>query len=175
MRKARDLIGLSVLCIATGKRVGTVRDLLFDQEWTVLGILLDAKHWFSSCRYIHADDILACGPDALTIEDAGCIRDSAEAEELGLTAFHGGKHRLKELPVVTVNGHQLGVIEDVYLLEKLGTKIVGFELSEGFVSDLKEGRKWLPLPVSLTIGEDAVIVPLTSRLEVDEIFVSKEE
>ncbi|MGW9126478.1 PRC-barrel domain-containing protein [Paenibacillus chitinolyticus] len=175
MRKARDIIGLPVFCVSTGKRAGTVRDVLLDNEWTILGVMLDARHWYSSCRYIPAGEITACGQDAVTIADMKSVRSYAEAESLGLIPLNGGKHRLKELPVITADGLQLGTIEDVYLLEQLGTKIIGFELSEGFVSDLMEGRKWLPMPISLTIGEDAVIVPLNSRLEAEEIFVSKEE
>jgi uncharacterized protein YrrD len=74
-----------------------------------------------------------------------------------------------------MNGNQLGIIEDVYFSKKLGNKIKGFEISEGFISDLTEGRKWLTLPDSVTRGEEAVIVPAHCEEEVTEFFVSKEE
>ncbi|MOA67251.1 hypothetical protein D3C78_1943430 [compost metagenome] len=57
----------------------------------------------------------------------------------------------------------------------MGRQIIGYEISEGFISDLKEGRKWLPMPEKVTIGEDAVIVPIHCIEEVDELFVSREE
>ena len=77
--------------------------------------------------------------------------------------------------MITVGGHELGMVEDVYLDQNWGKQIVGYELSEGFISDLKEGRKWLPMPDSATKGEDAIIVPGHCAQEVEELFVSKEE
>ncbi|UUZ89394.1 PRC-barrel domain-containing protein [Paenibacillus sp. P25] len=86
-----------------------------------------------------------------------------------------GDHQVKGLPVITVNGQQLGVIEDVYLETNWGKQVIGYELTEGFISDLKEGRKWSPMPESVTVGEDAVIVPVHASEALEEIFVPKEE
>lgn len=74
-----------------------------------------------------------------------------------------------------MNGQQLGVVEDVYLDAKTGKKVIGYELTEGFISDLKEGRKWLPMPDSVKVGEDALIVPVRASEALEEIFVPKEE
>jgi uncharacterized protein YrrD len=80
-------------------------------------------------------------------------------EHVDAASLASGEHKLKGLPVITVNGRQLGFLEDVYFEEKLGRKIEGLEISDGFISDLKEGRKRLPAPDEATIGDDAVIVP----------------
>ena len=173
MRRARDILGLPVLSVESGKQAGNARDLLLNEGWSIQGIVLESKHWFSSLRYVPWENVMACGDDAITILDESAIRSLED--EAHLNAFLTGKHSVKGLPVVTVNGHQLGVIEDVYLDEQWGKQIVGYELSEGFLSDLKEGRKWLPLPEQVKRGEDAIIVPVHCMEEVEEIFVSKEE
>ncbi len=173
MRKAHDLIGLPVLTVDSGKQIGQVKDLLVDPDWNIRGIMLEVKNWFSSLRYIPWEGIVAAGEDAITIPNESVIREFEHVEECH--AFLEGSRKIKGLPVITVGGHKLGVVEDVYLNQNWGKQIVGYELSEGFISDLKEGRRWLPMPVAATKGEDAIIVPVHCAQEVEELFVSKEE
>lgn len=173
MRKAHDLIGLPVLTVDSGKQIGQVKDLLVGPDWNIRGIMLEVKNWFSSLRYIPWEGIVAAGEDAITIPNETVIREFEHVEECH--AFLEGSRKIKGLPVITVGGHKLGVVEDVYLNQNWGKQIVGYELSEGFISDLKEGRRWLPMPASATKGEDAIIVPVHCAQEVEELFVSKEE
>ncbi|SDN54781.1 Uncharacterized protein YrrD, contains PRC-barrel domain [Paenibacillus sp. yr247] len=173
MRKAHDLIGLPVLTVDSGKQIGQVKDLLVDPEWHIRGIVLEVKNWFSALRYIPWEGIVAAGEDAITIPNESVIREFEQVEEC--YSFLEGSRKFKGLPVITVGGHKLGVVEDVYLNQDWGKQIIGYELSEGFISDLKEGRRWLPMPDSATKGEDAIIVPVHCAQEVEELFVSKEE
>lgn len=173
MRKAHDLIGLPVITVESGKQVGQVKDLLLDATWHIQGIALETKHWFSSLRYIPWEEIVGAGSDAVTIPNDSVIREPEQAE--GLYALLEGSQKIKGLPIVTVGGQQLGMVEDVYLGQEWGKQIVGYELSEGFISDLKEGRRWLPMPESATKGEDAIIVPVHCTQDLEELFVSKEE
>lgn len=173
MRSAHELIGLPVLTVESGKQVGEVKDLLIDPTWNISGIVLEAKSWFSSLRYVSWEGIVAAGEDAITIPNESVICEFGQKNECH--AFLDGSDKIKGLPVVTVGGHELGMVEDVYLDQNWGKQIVGFELSEGFISDLKEGRKWLPMSDSTTKGEDAIIVPGHCAQEVEELFVSKEE
>lgn len=173
MRKAHDLIGLPVLTVESGKQIGQVKDLLLDPTWNIRGIVIETKNWFSSLRYIPWEGLIAAGEDAVTIPNESVIQELEQAE--GLQTLLEGSHRIKGLPVITVGGQQLGMVEDVYLNQEWGKQIVGYELSEGFISDLKEGRRWLPLPASAMKGEDAIIVPVHCTQELEELFVSKGE
>ena len=42
--------------------------------------------------------------------------------------------------MISKEGERLGLLEDVYFLEEVGT-IVGYELSDGFFSDIMEGKR----------------------------------
>ena len=42
--------------------------------------------------------------------------------------------------MMTKEGERLGILEDVYFMEEVGT-IVGYELSDGFFSDIMEGKR----------------------------------
>lgn len=158
MRKAQDITGLPVIVIETGKQAGTAKDFLIDRDWNLQGVLVEAKHWFSSPRYIAWDDIVSIGADAVTVQDEQVVRELEH--NLDAVCLLGGDFKLKGLPVITANGDQLGYVEDVYFGKQMDKKIVGYELSGGLISDLTEGRKWLPSPERATIGEDAVIVPV---------------
>lgn len=158
MRRAQDIIGLPVIEIETGKQVGTAKDMVIDRNWNIQGVLLDSKIWFGSPRYIEWENIVSFGSDAVTVKDEQSVRSLEDDAEL--LCLMNGEFTLKGLPVITTSGEELGVVEDVYFGEQLDKKIIGYELSGGFISDLKEGRKVLPSPESATIGEDAVIVPV---------------
>lgn len=174
MKRARDVIGLPVICVQTGKQVGNARDFLLSDSWEIEALLLETKHWFSEATCIKWKDVIALGADAVTIESDEVIRPLEEAPEVSKSLL-SGSHKIKGLPVLTVNGQQLGILEDVYLDPEWGKKVIGYELTEGFISDLKDGRKWLPLPESVTVGEDAIIVPVHCSEALEEIFVPKEE
>nr|WP_243864300.1 PRC-barrel domain-containing protein [Paenibacillus castaneae] len=92
-----------------------------------------------------------------------------------LRSFYTGLVKLKDLPVVTVQGLQLGRVSDVYFYPNQGTQIIGYELTDGFVSDVMEGRKWLRAPSdpdAVLLGEDAIIVPAVSEAELEPVAAS---
>ncbi len=167
MRKGQDIMGLPVIEIETGKQIGTAKDFLIDHDWHIQGVLLETKHWFSASRYVKWEDIIALGTDAVTIPNESAVITLEDDQQLCYLEY--GTTKIKGLPVITVNGIKLGMIEDVYFGEQWGRKIVGYELSEGLLSDLKEGRKWLPTPDCIKIGEDAIIVPVECEVQLQEV------
>lgn len=172
MYKLQRMIGLPVIDGSTGSSAGKVIDIWFDEHWTLSGLLLKARRWWFK-RYFDAvdwDRVIACGPDAIVISSKDAIR-RLEGTEIGRT-FHAGAIRLRDLPLLTEDGRQLGRVSDVYFQEIKGTPIVGFELTDGFVSDLIEGRKWLKTPADsdeVKLGEDAILVPARCEEDLEKI------
>jgi len=163
LRKAKDIIGLAVIDLATGRKIGKVSDLMFDSNWQLRCILLETKTWLTAPRAIEIEDTVILGEDAVTVTAAPVNKNCPDLPD----AFYLlADNKLIGLPVLTKNGQELGNIEDVYIDEKLDKRIIGFEISEGFLSDVTEGRKWLPFPSEAVLGEDAVIVPVQSHQEV---------
>ncbi|MCL6460223.1 MAG: PRC-barrel domain-containing protein [Gorillibacterium sp.] len=163
MRKARDIIGLPVIDLKTGRRIGTVKDIMFDSNWQIRCILLETKTWLITPRAVELDDTVSLGEDAVTVQETPTQTDCPVLKD---AFFLFQDKKIIGLPVLTKNGQELGLIEDVYFDEKLDKRIVGFEMSEGFLSDVTAGRKWLPFPEEALLGEDAVIVPVQSHQEV---------
>lgn len=173
MRKAKDIVGLPIIEIETGRQAGTAKDFLVDSSWMIQGVLLETKHWFSSPKYIAWDELISVGEDAITIPNEVAILQLKETS--GLFCMMSGANKIMGLPMITINGHQLGIVEDVYFGEKMDKKIIGYELTDGFISDLQEGRKWLPAPNQITIGEKAIIVPVHCEHNLEKIVTTTDE
>lgn len=163
MRNSQDVLGLPVVAVSSGKEVGVVRDLLFDNSQRLLGILVESKGWIGKRRCIPAGRVTSFGSDAVTIhsEDASEPLKSEHDEAVGVCS---GKRQLRGLPVMTATGRELGRLQNVYFLEEMGT-LVGYELTDGFLNDLREGRQTLRTTERLTWGDDALIVPEGAEAE----------
>lgn len=155
MRRARDVIGLSVYCSNTGKEMGIVHDVLINEDLKIVGFLLDQAGWMKRGRYIPSDSVYSIGEDCVMIPDETAI--SSFERHVPWNGLYTGRVKLKGKPVIKMNGQQLGQLEDVYFREEMGT-IIGYELSDGFLSDIAYGRKTLRKPDHVTLGKDALIV-----------------
>lgn len=164
--KLQEMIGLTVFDMEDGKQIGKVHDFILTADWTIKGIELEGKSLFSShVRTVDWEDIAAYGEDAIMIRNQQAVRKTV-ADDIHYTYLFGDS-KLKDVSVLTEAGLLLGQVTDVYFDQQVGNKVKGIEISEGFVSDLIEGRKWLPCVEGMSIGEHAIVVPSLSeqRLE----------
>jgi uncharacterized protein YrrD len=123
--------------------------------------VLNRRAWRKkSFKGIRWPDIAACGEDALLIRDRKAV--AVLDNSVFLRGFIGGTVRLKDMPVYTENGQELGRLSDVYFKASEGTPLIGCELTDGFLADVLDGRRrliWPDGPGRITLGDDAVIVP----------------
>ncbi|SMO63073.1 PRC-barrel domain-containing protein [Melghirimyces algeriensis] len=160
MRSSQEVIGLPVIHLQTGKRLGTVQDLLFDADQQMIGVLLEHPGWIRRGRYIPFFKIRSLGADAVIVNSEADIHSVKENQD-----WHGlltGQRKLKGRPVMLANGQELGMVEDVYILENRGI-LLGYELSEGLISDLTEGRKVFRPGSPLMWGEDVLIASMDGQ------------
>ncbi|AWB45673.1 photosystem reaction center subunit H [Paenibacillus sp. CAA11] len=164
--KLQEMLGLSVFDVEDGKEIGKVLDFMISEDWKILGVILEGKSIFSPhYKAVLWEDISAYGEDAVMIRNQQAVR-KMEAENIQ-TTFALGDGKVKELSVLTSDGVMIGHVSDVYFDHELGNTITGLEISDGFISDLVEGRRWLPFTPEITKGENAIMVPPLSeeRLE----------
>ena len=155
MQKSQEVIGLSVIHLHSGKKMGVVKDILFDSSQSFVGILLEDGGWLRRRKYVPNDNIVSIGRDAVVIRSKEHILPFDESTK-DWTGVCSGKKSLKGRPVLLTSGHELGIIENVYFMEEMGT-IVGYELSDGWVNDVLEGRKVLKASEPLIWGQDVLI------------------
>ncbi|HWQ62142.1 MAG TPA: PRC-barrel domain-containing protein [Negativicutes bacterium] len=156
MDKLRRLLGLPVLELEHGTRLGEVQEVVLNVEQAaVAGVVIAEPTWFSHVRGITFADLHGIGRDALTVRDAGAVRDFTAA----LGAFGAQKlQALCDRQIFTEDGEYLGVLADVVCVPETG-EIRFYELSDGFITDFLNGRSSMPLPPVQVVGEDRLIVP----------------
>lgn len=154
MKKGRDLVGMPIINLANGETVGRVRDVFFNPESRrISGILVDAGGWLKGPRKICYADLTGIGEDAITIENDSVILKEAVEEE----CIVAGEGTLMGNKVMTRDGNELGTIADVIFDHSTG-EITHYQLSEGIVQDMLEGRETLPVDTEFQFGKDALIV-----------------
>ncbi|WP_314587227.1 PRC-barrel domain-containing protein [Paenibacillus terrigena] len=170
--KLLEMIGLPIYEVETGRRVGKIQDFYLTPDWQMEGIELEGKKWFatSPIRMVPWQEITACGEDAVMIANKRAIQKRS-AVDIQYTLLCGDR-RIRDLPLLTPDGNQLGRVVDVYVDQKLGNTIIGLEITDGFISDLIEGRKWLRVSDVLQIGQDAIMVPVDIEQRLEKIITS---
>ncbi|NMO96773.1 PRC-barrel domain-containing protein [Paenibacillus lemnae] len=169
--KLQEMIGLSVFDVENGKEIGKIHDFILDEEWNIIGFELEGKTLFSShVKTVSWDNIEAYGEDAVMIRNEESI-EKTDADQIPFT-YLLGRRKLKDMQVLTEEGMLLGRISDVYFEQEQGNKVLGLEISDGFVTDLIEGRRWLPCTSEMSIGESAVMVPSLSEQRLEKAINS---
>jgi uncharacterized protein YrrD len=166
LRNSQEVIGLAVFHQETGKKLGTVCDLLFDDSHKLRGLLLENGGWLKRRRFLPADAILSIGKDAVVMKKGTTLKplDSSLHDCFGLVT---GEKALRGRSLLLTSGLQLGTVENVYFQEELGT-LIGYELSEGWLNDLRFGRKMLKANGTFIWGEDALIAN-SGQVQLEEI------
>lgn len=153
LKKAQELVGMAVVEQQTGKQLGVVRDVYFDASWRLQGLIIENKGLFRHGRCIPLDK-LSIGEDAIMVDGETDVHDLPN----GVYTLYSGENKLAGKPVMTKAGDGLGQIHDVYFLEEMGN-LIGCELSDGLLSDLRNGRKVVPWSREVTVGEDVIFLP----------------
>jgi uncharacterized protein YrrD len=166
LRTSQEVIGLAVYHQETGKKLGTVCDLLFDDSNKLRGLLLENGGWLKRRRFLPAEAILSIGKDAVVMKKGKTLQplDSSLQQCYGLVT---GDKALRGRSLLLTSGLQLGTVENVYFQEELGT-LIGYELSEGWLNDLRFGRKMLKAKEPLIWGEDTLLAN-SGQIQLEEI------
>lgn len=159
MRTFANTNGKSVFDLKTGVELGKVQDLYIDPKSAVIrGLIMDQKGWFQSDLLIPIECIEQFGQDGVMVSSKNVLRPLLKKSRKHVP-FAEGKQHIRGMPIITAEGEKLGLVEDVYFTEEMGN-IIGYEISEGLIVDLKEGKKVLKTNEPLTVGEDILIVKL---------------
>lgn len=173
MISLQQLIGLPIIAISNGKQLGNVRDVWFNEYWRLQGLILQHEAWTKKVKVVFWSSVVSCGTDTVFIKAKHQI-ETVKNQQIQ-RGYCTGIIQLKDIPVVTVTGTQLGRVSDVYFHPLQDTQIIGYELSDGFVSDLIEGRKWFRVPNDadqVLLGQDVIIVPAISESELEPVAAS---
>lgn len=145
---------MPVFELETGSRLGEISDLAIGKKGNVEGLLIKKGTVLKKTYIIYVQDVSSFGPDGVMIEDREQLKPLQEKSDS--YTLEGGQ-RLVGKVMMTKEGEQLGLLEDVYFLEEMGT-IVGYKCSDGFFSDIMDGKRVVKTDEPPAIGKDAIIV-----------------
>ncbi len=158
MRKAKTLLGLSVITRTDGKNLGTVRDLIFsDNSQKLLALLMSGPELFHliDATCVPWNQIREIGTDALMVEgDDSLIKVHSDAV---IAEAFDAKQSVDGKQVTTDQGENLGHVSDLYLDDS--GYVSAFEVSGGLFADAVGGKRYLENPARIKVGEDVIIVP----------------
>lgn len=157
MRKGTDLIGKPIIAYDSGRKVGTVRDLIFSQNQSALvALLAEEPKWFGSGKIVLVADIKAIGIDGILIDTAELIQSANQVPAVQHVIEQ--RNVLRGTEIMTISGRNLGRMVDLYFNAKTGD-VEGYEVSGGVFSDAYTGRSFVPVNRTFHIGQDFAFVP----------------
>lgn len=157
MRTFSLLRGQPVFETKSGQKIGEISDLCISSDGKVEGLLVKKGVFFKQSFFLDIQKVASFGIDGVMIEDNGHLEKLKDDPEYTLTH----QHSLDGMMMLTKSGESLGLLKDVYFQEELGT-IIGYEITDGFFSDLTEGKQVIQSGKPLAIGKDAIIVDVNN-------------
>lgn len=156
LRTFQTICGKSVFDQTNGVELGKIEDLFINKQGQVIGFVLDIKAWLHKDQFVPLDAITGFGPDGIIIKGK---KHLTRADHIHEYTLKQGKKRIAGMPLLTVEGEKLGLVEDVYFMEEMGN-IVGYEVTEGLLADIKEGKKVVRTSKPLLYGKDILMINL---------------
>ncbi|MBZ4645551.1 MAG: hypothetical protein PWR27_1890 [Petroclostridium sp.] len=156
MLKFSEIIGLPVISISTGNRIGVVKDIIFiSTTKKILALIINNKKIMSNTKAIKVEDIVKAGRSAILVKDEKCVISLDQLPQLPNMKKY--RDEIVDLQVYTDSGVNLGTVQDASFDFEIGM-LEEIEISDGIVQDLIEGRKFIPATESIQLEKGIVIV-----------------
>ena len=155
LHRYSEVLNLPVVCANNGKKAGVIKDIIFCPEnREVSALLLEHKGLEIKKKVVRLKDILNLGDDAVIINSPDCVESLGKASYTNEFKDEGS---ILGLRIFTRSGDELGIVKDVIFDWQTG-RIEGFEVSDGLLQDIMQGRMILPLFGKVEFGEENVLV-----------------
>ncbi|MFJ5715479.1 PRC-barrel domain-containing protein [Neobacillus sp. NPDC093127] len=158
MRTFSLLKGQPVFETRTGTKIGEISDLCISSGGTVKGLLIKKGVFFKQSFFLDIQKVTSFGWDGVMIEEPEHLEKLKDRPDYTLNH----QHSLDGMMMLSKGGKTLGLLKDVYFQEEVGT-IVGYEITDGFFSDITEGKQVIQSGKPLAIGKDAIIVDVNEN------------
>lgn len=136
--------------------LGRIEDMVFNCFGVIEGFLVATSGIWKSVRFLPVTEITAMD------EGFFCIKDKASLVKIKKEMLFRGCKNWIGAKVFTADGEDFGTVTDV-ILSPTCSSLVGLEISQGFMSDLESGRKFLPWGEIITVEDKAVLTNKEER------------
>lgn len=155
--QSKQIVGLPVVSIAEGVKLGTVRDVVVNPtERRIVGFVVQADGRARETLVLLAEDVRAVGPDAVTVQDRNRLRPLAALPELKTMIEQ--QMPIKGKAVFTSEGKRLGQIDEFTLDTQRFTVDAYFVSAPGLGGLIAGAPRRIPADWVVSSGPDAVVV-----------------
>ena len=154
MRTLASIKGLPVYD-EQGKKQGHISDLVISETGSVTGLLVTKQSFFKKSCMLSLQDVVLFGPDKISARPMSNAPSFNHDQVFTLQ----NQRAIANHKMITNQGEELGILEDVYFTEDLGT-IVAYEISNGFFSDITDGKLTVHTHEPPSLGKDAIVISL---------------
>lgn len=166
MKRAKDVIGLSIILFENGEEIEAVEDILFNKDKKrVIGFLIDEGGWFKGAKILLLKNAHSIGKDAIIIKNKDYIMSSTNIPEV--EKILEGQYNLFDIEVMDDKGDIIGRVDDIIFNGKTG-EIEYLEVSEGVIDDIIYGRLKLPISDKVFLEQKRVIVDSEHMKKIDK-------
>lgn len=164
----KTLLGQPVIALDTGRRVGSIQEILYDTRANaVTAIVLSKPPFTGSAKAVSAENIALFGVDVTLVTSERAVI-SMSLESSPSAPARAGTDVIRT-QVITNKGKRLGDIADISINEK--GEILGYRLSHSVIRDAFKGKPFIPVITVTAVGEDAIIVdPEALEAQPEEIL-----
>lgn len=150
MKKTKEILGLSLICINEGSEYGKIKGLLVNPDkGKVEYLIIDDGKYYLGAKLLAFDKVLGIGIDAVTTENEINIKSFSDVDEaLDLAAREVSIIGTK---VYTKKGSYIGTVEEYYINEEDGF-IIGCQIAE------TEEKSIIPASSIITFGKSVLVV-----------------
>lgn len=160
MRTFSSIKGLPIFLKNTDRAIGKISDLYLNQDGNVIGLIIEGKSFLKRDRLLPINSILSYKDERILVDNTRALQPFQQIDGAYFLYKHG---ELAGKAVLTDKGKRLGLLDDVYFQEEVGT-IIGYEVTDGFFADITEGKKIVSTEDSLHVGKEAIVVHVNSNL-----------
>lgn len=155
LRTYSKLKGLPVYSNSSADLLGHITNLCVSTQGFIIGLLMEGKGLFHRDRFLPIESIHAIGDHGVMVDEA---ENFLTIHDLKKNYTYNTYSDLQYKSVLTKEGEKLGLLEDVYFSEEMGT-IEAYELTDGFFADIAEGKKVVKASGEpLSISKDAIVI-----------------
>lgn len=155
MKKGRELISLPVFEKNTGGELGEIKDIYYEpKNKKIGGFIVEESGWLKGAKIIPIEKVLEINSEAVYVEDLEAIIDSKTKEKF--CEIFDQRKDIRGYKLVSVMGEEMGIIRDLLVEPETG-EICGYEVSEGVIRDLLEGRKEVYTSGEISINNEIVM------------------
>lgn len=157
MSRGKELIGLPIIDESSGEHIAEIVQLVVDFEVNKLKGFLVSHHVEED--FLPIENVLSIGRDAILIKTTDKNNHIAEANaKVNLVP-----QQITGISVLSKKGDSLGRLDDV-LIDCQNKIIAGFEISDGLIKDVFQGRTKINLDQIVSYNNGTLIVDLENGL-----------